>query len=53
VHLHRIEGSKREWTRIRTMQVIPLLAECDRQFKLASRLLEVRRQDIQLETGRS
>jgi hypothetical protein len=52
VHLHRVEG-KREWSRIRTMQVQPLLAEMDRQFKTASRLLEVRRQDLLLETGRS
>lgn len=52
VHLHRAEG-KREWSRIRTMQVQPLLAEMDRQFKVASRLLEVRRQDMMLEMGRS
>jgi cytosine/adenosine deaminase-related metal-dependent hydrolase len=52
VQLHRAEG-KREWSRTRTMQVQPLLAELDRQFKIASRLLEVRRQDLQLETGRS
>lgn len=47
VHLHRIEG-RREWRQIRTMQVEKLLAELDRQFKTASRLLEVRRQDLEL-----
>lgn len=46
-HLHRLEG-KREWRQVRTMQVERLTAELDRQFKLASRLLEVRRQDIDL-----
>lgn len=46
IHLHRLEG-KREWRQIRTMQVERLLAELDRQFKIASRMLEVRRQDIE------
>lgn len=46
VHLFRLEG-KREWKQVRTMQVDKALAECDRQFKIASRLLEVRRQDIE------
>ncbi len=46
VHLHRLEG-KREWRQIRTMQVERLLSELDRQFKIASRMLEVRRQDIE------
>ncbi|MEO6157939.1 MAG: hypothetical protein ABIQ39_09950 [Ilumatobacteraceae bacterium] len=46
VHLHRLEG-KREWKQVRTMQVDRLLMELDRQFKVASRLLEVRRQDIE------
>lgn len=49
IHLHRLEG-KREWRQIRTQQVERLLAELDRQFKIASRLVEVRRQD--LETSR-
>jgi hypothetical protein len=47
VHLHRLEG-KREWRQIRTLQVERILAELDRQFKNASRLLEVRRQDIEM-----
>src|SRR4051794_20975157 len=46
VHLHRLEG-KREWKQIRTMQIERLLAELDRQWKTASRMLEVRRQDIE------
>jgi hypothetical protein len=49
VHLHRLEG-KREWRQVRTMQVDKLLQELERQFRIASRLLEVRRQD--LETAR-
>lgn len=47
IHLHRLEG-KREWRQIRTQQVERLLAELDRQFKSASRLVEVRRQDIEV-----
>jgi hypothetical protein len=46
VHLHRLEG-RRDWKQIRTMQVDKCLAELDRQFKLASRMIEVRRQDIE------
>ncbi len=45
IHLHRLEG-KREWRQVRTLQVERLQAELDRQFKLASRMLEVRRQDL-------
>lgn len=48
VHLHRLEG-KREWKQVRTLQVERLISELDRQFKIASRLIEVRRQDIALE----
>jgi hypothetical protein len=47
VHLHRVEG-KREWKQIRTLQVNALLAEFDRQFKTHSRMVEVRRQDMEL-----
>lgn len=46
VHLHRLEG-KREWRQIRTQQVERLLAELDRQFRLHSRLVELRRQDLE------
>jgi len=47
VHLHRLEG-RREWRQIRTMQVERLLTELDRQFRIASREVEVRRQDLEL-----
>jgi len=46
VHLHRAEGN-REWRQVRTQQVERILAELDRQFKLSSRLVEIRRQDIE------
>lgn len=42
VHLHRLEG-RREWKQVRTQQVETLLAELDRQFKIASRLIEVQK----------
>jgi hypothetical protein len=48
IHLHRVESLHRQWTKIRTMQVEKLLEDLDRQFKIASRMLEVRRQDIDL-----
>lgn len=48
VLLHRVEGSNRHYTRIRTQQVERFLAELDRQWKTASRLIEVNRQDIAL-----
>lgn len=50
VHLHRLEG-RREWRQIRTMQVDKLLTELDRQFKIASREIEIRRQDIEMTRG--
>lgn len=50
IHLHRLEG-RREWRQVRTQQVERLLAELDRQFKIASREIEVRRQDIELTRG--
>lgn len=45
-HLHRLEG-KREWRQIRTQQVERLLAELDRQFRMHSRMVEMRRQDLE------
>lgn len=50
VHLHRLEG-RREWRQIRTQQVERVLAELDRQFKIASREIEVRRQDLEMVRG--
>lgn len=51
VLLHRVEASSREYTRIRTQQAERFLAEIDRQFKIASRLVEIARQDIDLLRG--
>lgn len=48
VHLSRVDGSKREWKQVRTMQVNRLLEEFDRQFKVHSRTVEIRRQDMEL-----
>lgn len=53
VLLHRVEASNRQYTRIRTQQVERFLTELDRQFKTASRLIEVNRQDIALMGGQS
>jgi hypothetical protein len=50
VHLHRLEG-RREWRQIRTQQVERVLAELDRQFKIASREVELRRQDLDMVRG--
>jgi hypothetical protein len=51
VLLHRVESYDRQYTRIRTQQVERFLAELDRQFRVASRLIEVARQDIALLGG--
>ena len=47
VLLHRVESRDRRFKQIRTMQVQKMLDELDRQFKIASRLIEVRRQDLE------
>lgn len=47
VLLHRVESRDRAYKQIRTMQVQKILDELDRQFKIASRLIEVRRQDLE------
>ena len=51
IMLHRVEGRDRSYRQIRTRQIGPLLAELDRQFKVASRLIEVRRQDLDTVRG--
>ena len=51
VLLHRAEPQSRQYTRIRTQQVERFLAELDRQWKTASRLIEVMRQDIEVTRG--
>jgi hypothetical protein len=47
VLLHRVEVRDRQFKQIRTMQVQKILVEVERQFKIASRLIEVRRQDME------
>lgn len=47
VHLHRVEGHYREWKQVRTQHVVPLQDELERQFTIASRLVEIRRQDLE------
>ena len=47
VLLHRVESRDRAYKQIRTMQVQKILDELDRQWKIASRLVEVRRQDLE------
>lgn len=48
IQLYRAEGRYREFSKIRTMQVRVLLAELDRQFKIHSRTVELRRQDLEV-----
>ncbi len=47
VHLHRLEGD-RKWRQVRTLQVDKILAEVDRQTRMHSRIVELRRQDLQM-----
>lgn len=49
--LHRVEGRERSWRQVRTQQVVPLMQELERQYKNASRMLEVRRQDLDWSKG--
>lgn len=48
VLLHREEAYDRQYTRVRTQQVERWLVDLDRQFKIASRMVEVARQDLEL-----
>lgn len=48
VLLSRHEASDRQYLRVRTQQVERYLSELDRQFKIASRLVEVMRQDLEM-----
>lgn len=48
VLLHRVETRDRQYQRVRTQQVETVLKELDRQQRVASRLIEVRRQDLEL-----
>lgn len=49
--LHRIEGREREWRQVRTQHIVPLMNELERQYKNASRMLEIRRQDLEFTRG--
>jgi hypothetical protein len=51
VLLHRAEVHSSSYVRIRTQQVDRYLDEIDRQFKTASRLVEISRQDLDLMRG--
>jgi len=48
VLLHRVESLDRQYTRVRTQQVERWLRELEVQFKIASRLVEIARQDLEL-----
>ena len=51
VLLHRVEHTDRSLARVRTMQVQRFIDELERQFKIASRLIEVARQDLAMVNG--
>lgn len=51
VLLHRVEGLDRQLLRVRTQQVQRYIDELANQHKIASRLIEVQRQDIALMGG--
>lgn len=53
VLLHRVEDRDRQYTRVRTAQVQRWLDELDRQFKIASRIVEIQRQDLALLNGQA
>lgn len=46
--LQILEAHDRQWTRLRTMQVTPVLEEVDRQFKMNQSRIAIMRQDIDL-----
>lgn len=49
--LQGIESHDRQWTRMRTQQVEPVLQEVDRQFKFQQSRIAMMRQDIELSKG--
>lgn len=53
VLLHRAEGVDRQYTRLRTQQVQIYRDEIGEQWKTASRLIEVQRQDLLLLGGQA
>jgi hypothetical protein len=48
VLLHRVEATDRQYTRVRTQQVERWQNELAQQFKIASRIVEVQRQDLEM-----
>lgn len=52
VLLHRVEAQDRQYVRVRTQQVERWLTELAFQFKVASRLIEIMRQDLSMAMGR-
>ncbi|MGZ4745715.1 MAG: hypothetical protein ACXVYY_01395 [Oryzihumus sp.] len=48
VHLHRAESRDRQYTRIRTAQVQPILDDLKTQKEIAKGMVEMRRQDLSL-----
>lgn len=47
-HIVRVEGTQRAYKSLRTMQIDRLLKELQFQFQLHSRMVELRRQDLEL-----
>lgn len=53
VLLHRVEAQDRQYVKLRTMQVDKWLQQLEFQWKVASRLIEVMRQDLSLHLGKN
>lgn len=51
MQLQRVEAYDRQYKSVRTQQVQRLQDELERQFRIHSRMLEVRRQDITMSGG--
>lgn len=51
VLLHRVEALDRQYVRVRTQQVQRYLDELEHQLRIASRLIEVQRQDLSMLGG--
>ena len=48
IQLSRIELTDKSYQKVRTTQVEPVLTECEKQFRIASRNLEFKKQEWQL-----
>lgn len=51
IGISRIEDFHRQWVPIRTREVEPAIAECHKQFEMASRRLSAREISWRIETG--